>query len=54
MVLRFSRARRPFVLVVAAVVLAACVPIQHVAGGGDHPDDYGAPVGDQPVRQGGS
>lgn len=51
--LRFSRARWPVLLAAAAVVLAACVPIQHVAAGGDHPDDYGAPVGDRPVREGG-
>jgi peptide/nickel transport system substrate-binding protein len=55
----FSRSRstgvaaRVMVIVSAATLLAACVPIQHAAVGGSYTDTYGVPIGNQQVSPGG-
>jgi peptide/nickel transport system substrate-binding protein len=55
----FSRSRstgvaaRVMVIVSAAALLAACVPIQHAAVGGSYTDTYGVPIGNQQVSPGG-
>ncbi|MET0132114.1 MAG: ABC transporter substrate-binding protein [Kibdelosporangium sp.] len=47
------RCSRLLAATAAAVTLAGCVPIQPVASGGAHTDDFGAPIGGQRVRPGG-
>ncbi|GAA5075974.1 ABC transporter substrate-binding protein [Nocardia iowensis] len=47
------RSTRMAVLGVVAAVLAACAPTQHPTPPATHVDDYGTPVGTQPVREGG-
>ncbi|CAM4273430.1 ABC transporter substrate-binding protein [Nocardia ninae] len=47
------RSTRMAVLGVVAAVLAACAPTQHTTETATHVDDYGTPVGTQPVREGG-
>jgi peptide/nickel transport system substrate-binding protein len=39
--------------VVAVIVLAACVPVQHPAAHVEHQDDFGTPVGNRQVAEGG-
>ncbi|SEP06976.1 ABC transporter substrate-binding protein [Amycolatopsis saalfeldensis] len=39
--------------VLAAATLTACVPVQHVSGRSEHHNDFGTPVGDQRVADGG-
>src|ERR1700716_2151165 len=46
-------AARMMVIVSAAALLAACVPIQHAAVGGSYTDTYGVPIGNQQVSPGG-
>ncbi|WP_405162466.1 ABC transporter substrate-binding protein [Nocardia sp. NBC_01499] len=48
-----ARFTRMLVLGVTAVAIASCAPVQHIAGTATHTDDYGTPVGSQPVREGG-
>lgn len=48
-----ARFTRMLVLGVTAVAIASCAPVQHPAGTATHTDDYGTPVGSQPVREGG-
>jgi peptide/nickel transport system substrate-binding protein len=48
-----STVARWAVLMATAVLLAACVPVQHAAAGGDHSDSFGVPVGDRQVASGG-
>jgi peptide/nickel transport system substrate-binding protein len=52
-----GRLSRLIVLAVAAVLgaaaLAACVPVQPLAAAVTHIDDFGTPVGDRAVREGG-
>ncbi|MFC9438572.1 ABC transporter substrate-binding protein [Nocardia sp. NPDC057030] len=47
------RSTRMAVLGVVAAVLAACAPTQHATPPATHVDDYGTPIGTQPVREGG-
>ncbi|KAA8880558.1 ABC transporter substrate-binding protein [Nocardia colli] len=47
------RSTRMAVLGVVAAVLAACAPTQHATPTATHVDDYGTPIGTQPVREGG-
>ncbi|WP_405162467.1 ABC transporter substrate-binding protein [Nocardia sp. NBC_01499] len=47
------RSTRMAVLGVVAAVLAACAPTQPPTETATHVDDYGTPVGTQPVREGG-
>ncbi|NGO06888.1 ABC transporter substrate-binding protein [Streptomyces sp. HC44] len=42
------------VAALTATVLTSCVPVQSVTNTARHTDAYGTPVGDQPVRAGGS
>ncbi|MEU0514572.1 ABC transporter substrate-binding protein [Amycolatopsis sp. NPDC006125] len=53
MALKNSRWRILAPCVALTAALAACVPVQHVASTAEHTDDYGTPVGAQPVRSGG-
>lgn len=48
-----SRALRIVLATVAVVTLGACVPVQHPATGVEHHDDFGTPVGDRKVAEGG-
>lgn len=48
-----SRFFRMAVLGLATATIAACVPVQHVAGNVVHTDDFGTPVGTRSVQQGG-
>src|SRR4051812_20980898 len=49
----FTRPLRIVLPVLAVVLLAACVPVQHPAARVEHHDDTGTPVGDRRVAEGG-
>ena len=51
---RSVRAVLGMVVALAAVLLVGCVPVQPVGPPVRHADDLGAPVGDRPVRRGGT
>ncbi|QRP50114.1 ABC transporter substrate-binding protein [Amycolatopsis sp. FDAARGOS 1241] len=47
------RSLLPLLAGLAVMALTACVPVQHASAHGDHRDDFGTPVGSQPVQHGG-
>jgi peptide/nickel transport system substrate-binding protein len=49
----FIRFQRVFLPVLAAAVLGACVPLQYPAARPEYHDDFGTPVGSDPVSAGG-
>lgn len=49
----FTRSLRLALPIVAVIVLGACVPVQHPAAHVEHHDEFGTPVGDQHVAEGG-
>lgn len=48
-----TRSLRIVLPALAVLVLGACVPVQHPAEGVEHTDDFGTPVGDRQVTDGG-
>jgi peptide/nickel transport system substrate-binding protein len=49
----FTRSLRLALPIVAVIVLGACVPVQHPAARVEHHDEFGTPVGDRQVADGG-
>src|SRR5262245_23031723 len=48
-----SRALRIVLAAMAVIALGACVPVQHPAARVEHHDDFGTPVGNRTVAEGG-
>ena len=51
---RMTRALPGVLAALAALLLAGCVPVQPIGPPAQHADDLGVPIGDRPVRQGGT